>query len=678
MKRARSPDTSPPPAGDAETTAHQPKISRKIRACQACQHRKVKCDLENGQERCGRCTRLDLKCIVNKSLQTLLDGENEWKNQMEAKVEALQTALADVQRLLGAHNGNMTNTTPGTAGSRHTSVSHVHHQPQPQPQPQPQSQPQPLRGPSPVVSQGAQSSLSPSLQRTATAMTRENSIEPGAPDNDPQAIVSAPMASLFEATKLRNIRSDPWAHHGQQHPSLKSPETDFIAQGRVSLCDAEYLFDTFRGTLNAYLWGGIALVHETLDAARASSSILTSAILAVTSLHTQDEGRAFDVCYPVFLGLVSKAVFDRYHTLDDVRGLCIGAFWLSDLSWKLSGLAVRIATELNLHQFCAKSLRDGSRYGDEARLWYFLYVCDHHFSIAYGRPPVISETPTITCHEHFLQRPDATQSDFRLHSQVGIFIILSRVFHAFGPDRSRMIGNDEFEALRRFDADMGFWRDRWKDKLQPNKYVSQYPAKGVFLHYHFARLLLFSICLRGLRPSGVYAMSPERRQFVNKAISSATAALDLILNDPDMRASIIGVPLYLLTTMAYACLFLMKCQAQWKSANLNISYEEVVPLIEGAIAVLNATRPCVRHVAHYLGNGLGSMLGKFKEHYNLDMGKPENGDQSASAQQVWQQGEMWPDWNVWMFGNGDLSQQSLTQDNYGLNFLDALNSQMPG
>lgn len=296
-------------------------------------------------------------------------------------------------------------------------------------------------------------------------MTRENSIEPEAPENEHQAIVNAPMASLFEATKLRNIRSDPWAHHSQ-HPPLKPPESDFIAQGRVSLADAQYLFDTFRGTLNAYLWGGIALVHETLDAARASSPLLTAAILAVTSLHTQDEGRAFDICYPVFLELVSQAVFDRYHTLDDVRGLCIGAFWLSDLSWKLSGLAVRIATELNLHQFCAKSLRDGARYGDEARLWYFLYVCDHHFSIAYGRPPVINENPTITCHEHFLQRGDATQADFRLHSQVGIFIILSRVFHAFGPDRSRMIGNDEFETLRRFDADMGFWRDRWKDKLR--------------------------------------------------------------------------------------------------------------------------------------------------------------------------------------------------------------------
>ncbi|ATY64284.1 fungal specific transcription [Cordyceps militaris] len=705
MKRARSPETSPPPAGDADGSAsHQPKISRKIRACQACQHRKVKCDLEIGQHRCGRCTRLDLKCVVNKSLQTLLDGENEWKTQMEAKVEALQTALADVQRALNVGgvvivaNGGHTTTTPD---SRQTSISHAAAAGPQHP---------PLPGPSPVEhgGGGAHASLSPSLHRTATtAMTRENSLEPGAPDSDHQAIVNAPMASLFEATKLRNIRSDPWAHHHQHHhhdrqhagdgdpttlappPPPPPPEADFVAQGRVSLRDAEHLFDTFRATLNAYLWGGIALVHDTLAGARASSSILTAAILAVTSLHTQDAGRAFDICYPVFLELVSQAVFDRYHTLDDVRGLCIGAFWLSDLSWKLSGLAVRIATELNLHQFCAKALRDNNaaRYGDEARLWYFLYVCDHHFSIAYGRPPVISETPTITCHEHFLQRPDATQSDYRLHSQVGIFIILSRVFHAFGPDRSRMIGNDEFEALRRFDADMGFWRDRWKDKLQPNKYVSQYPAKGVFLHYHFARLLLFSICLRGLRPSGVYAMSPERRQFVNKAIASATAALDLILNDPDMRASIIGVPLYLLTTMAYACLFLMKCQAQWQSANLSISYDEVVPLIEGAIAVLNATRPCVRHVAHYLGSGLGSMLDKFKEHHHRERpAAAEDTEQLAAAaqqqqqqQQVWSQGEMWPDWNVWMFGNGDLGQQTpLNQDNYGLNFLDALNNQMPG
>lgn len=294
-------------------------------------------------------------------------------------------------------------------------------------------------------------------------MTRENSVEAEAEEGDDQAMVNAPMASLFEVTKLRNVRSDPWARI--HRPPSRTQKPDFISQGKFDLQTAERLFSTFGETLNAYLWGGIALVHDSLDGVRASSTLLTAAILAVTALHAQDDGTSFDVCYPIFLDLVSQAMFDRYHTLDDVRGLCIGAFYLSDLSWKLSGLAVRIATELNLHQFCAMALRDRPEYVEEARLWYFLYVCDHHFSIAYGRPPVISENATLSCHEDFLRLPGITQADHRLHSQVGIFIILSRIYHAFGPDRSRMIANDEFEILRRFDIDLSHWRDHWKPRL---------------------------------------------------------------------------------------------------------------------------------------------------------------------------------------------------------------------
>lgn len=628
---------------------------------------------------------------------------------MEAKVEALQAALAEVQSILNiANNAHTPSSQYGTAVAsayqQHPGhvgqtlqqkptasvppLSQLQQHQQQQHQPPQQSRPSFSDSHSAIDVKPSLSAAatpngpSPSRPRITTAMTRENSIE--AENHEPydEAIVNAPMASLFEVTKLRNIRSDPGAHI--HRPSSRQTEPDFISQGRISVEEAEALFASFRGTLNAYLWGGIALVHETLDSVRASSTLLTSAILAVTALHAQDEGRSYDVCYPIFLELVSQTMFDRYHTLDDVRALCIGAFWLSDVSWKLSGLAVRIATELNLHQACAKALHDGTSYAQEARLWYFLYVCDHHFSIAYGRPPVINENPTITCHEHFLQRPDCTQADLRLHSQVGIFIILSRVFHTFGPDRSRMIGSDEFETLRRFDADMGYWRDRWKTRLEPNPYISEYPAKGVTLHYHFARLLLFSICLRGLQPSGQASMSPERRQFVNMAIASAAAALDLILNDSDMRRAVIGVPLYLLTTMAYACLFLMKCQSQWKSANLNIHHGDVVALIESTVQLLEDTRSCVRHVAHYLGRGLRGMLEKLKEHNDAERQQlqqmqqqqhqqafdDKSGSVAMQSANIWAQGQgqAWPDWNSWM------PQYTLAPE---YNFLGALNSQLP-
>jgi hypothetical protein len=47
-----------------------------------------------------------------------------------------------------------------------------------------------------------------------------------------------------------------------------------------------------------------------------------------------------------------------------------------------------------------------------------LYVCDHHFSIAYGRPPMIAESVQIREHERFLQLPFANALDYRILSQV--------------------------------------------------------------------------------------------------------------------------------------------------------------------------------------------------------------------------------------------------------------------
>ncbi|KAG5928065.1 hypothetical protein E4U42_001303 [Claviceps africana] len=656
MKRARfetSHITPPSDYGD-----HQPKVSRKIRACQACQNRKIKCDLEPGQDQCARCYRLGLRCIVNKSLQTLLDGENEWKTKIETQMQNLQAALSEVQRTL-----NMPRPLPKrlteTEGSNNFALSVGGHPVSSAAEGMPQAHPDgivPIR---------------------PTGMTRENSVEAVTQEaDDDQAMVSAPMASLFELTRLRNVRSDSRAPiHQPPGPARKA---DFITQGKFDLHEAERLFARFRETLNAYLWGGIALTHDTLDETRASSSLLTAAILAVTALHAQDDGRALDVCYPIFLELASQSMFARYHTLDDVRGLCIGAFYLSDLSWKLSGLAVRMATELNLHQFAAMALRDRPEYVEEARLWYFLYVCDHHFSVAYGRPPMISEDSTLSCHEDYLRLPGVAMSDQRLHSQVGVFIILSRIFTAFGPDRSRMIANDEFDILRLFDADLTRWRDHWKPRLAPNPHIADYPAKGVILHYHFARVQLFSICLRGLRPTERYKMSDERREFVNVAIGSAFGALELILNDADMRPAVIGMPLYLLTTIAYACLFLMKAQTQWRLANLNIRYETVSSVIEGVVALLEETSPCTRHVAHSLGRGLDGMLKRFQERNTMERQQQmrPNGQNVPLAHAG---GVVWPDWNSWMFETAGMPDQfPLDMEQHGLNLLDALSSQMPG
>jgi len=171
-----------------------------------------------------------------------------------------------------------------------------------------------------------------SSQAVGMAMTRENSQERlGADEPGSDAIIAAPMGSLYEVTKLRNLRSNPRGYF--QHGTTTSLEdNDFISKGKISINEAEELFQIFDKSLNQYLWGGIVLTHEDLLSVRRSSSLLLAAILTVTALHIPGRSSTFDICYSEFLTLVRDSMLDRYHTMDGIRGLCIGAFWLSDVS----------------------------------------------------------------------------------------------------------------------------------------------------------------------------------------------------------------------------------------------------------------------------------------------------------------------------------------------------------
>ncbi|KAK8166541.1 hypothetical protein IWX90DRAFT_216304 [Phyllosticta citrichinensis] len=579
---------------------YTPKISRKIRACKECQSRKVKCDLAEGNNTCARCRRLGLKCVINKSLQTLLDDENEWKRSMDIKYEQLQNAVSELL--------NQANLPALEAWSNHDTCSQSASPAMSKVLPQ-QSNPntQPVSGPTPPQSEY----LSPRGSKgTGLECTRENSPVPASKDEaeDESTPCAGPMASLFEVTKLRNIRSNV---ADRPDASRKNPMfSDPIAQGKISEAQADSLFRKFNTSLNHFLWGGVSLNHESLQSVRESSSLLLTAILSVAALHLPGAEAVLEVCYNEFLSLVAYSMFGRDQSLDDIRGLCIGAFYLSEVSWKLSGHAVRMATEMHLHTAFSKALSGSPEAIERARLWYLLYVCDHHFSLAYNWPPVIHEDESVVNNDKFLSLPGTTMADLRLHSQVDVFAILSRVFAKFGHDCDRPLAETDMPVLRQFGADLDMWSNKWEPKLDPNHYVQSYPAKGCALHASFAKLQLNSLALRGL--TRLPADDP-RREFINMAIDNATTCLRLVLDEPDIRSSIVGVPLYLSTTITFSTVFLMKVHSNWRSANLNTNFSVIVELVERIIKLLSGAKASEHHVSLHTARGLAHMLKKFKE-----------------------------------------------------------------
>lgn len=254
----------------------------------------------------------------------------------------------------------------------------------------------------------------------------------------------------------------------------------------------------------------------------------------------------------------------------------------------------------------------------------------------------------------------------RLHSQVALFIVLTRIYHAFGPDVELEVAEEELPKIERFDADLENWRATWLPRLgtfcylygliQTNwaigdsPYVGAYPHKAVYLHYHFSRLTLNSVALRTYQAStSTRPMSAERKKHANIAISSAISTLNVVLDEPDIQRSLVGVPLYLHSMITFAAVFLLKiavkgCSASIPgypgqknsiaSAGLLIDVPYVESLVERTVNMMISCseRASERHVSHHIARGLGKMLSGFREWDKRDAGHRQRKQPSWSQE----------------------------------------------
>lgn len=401
---------------------------------------------------------------------------------------------------------------------------------------------------------------------------------------------------------------------------------DLISTGLISLRHAQALFETYHLRLDHFLYR-ILGDHISLDSVRIASPLLTAAVCTVGALHSQSLGHLFETCYSEYKDLVRSQAFSRHVSEDDIRGLCVGAFWLHELSWALIGngmlfpvifrilmltiLAVRVASEINLHSGIYKALK-GDRDGYlQARLYYLVYVCDHHFSIAYGRPPMSREGFIIDSASQLLETEHATEDDARLISQVKEWSVLGRVFDTFGVDVDTPIAPQTLPQLRRYSISLDTWFADWNEKFKANQNVGNYPQKGVGFHFHFAKLYLCSHAFRGIPVSedASNCMSPELEDIANTGVLSAMSILRVIVSDHEFRSFLNGLPLYFDTMLAFAVIFLLKVATKFASV-IRIDTVKIISLVTDTVSALSDITQQMHkhHLLVTISEGLARLL----------------------------------------------------------------------
>lgn len=432
-------------------------------------------------------------------------------------------------------------------------------------------------------------------------------------------------AEAEEATGLRvviDLESSPGTLPGQYlHPTAptqpRAPR-DLISRGIITTDNARKFQNVYQGRLDHFLYGILGdLSTATFEEIHRKSPILSTAVCAVGALHLASPD--YDALYKDFIALSAAKSFSRRNTTDDIRALCIGAFWMNDLSSSLVSLAVRIAAELQLHRGFSKALQGDRESYLRARLYYLVYACDHHLSIPHGRPPITRECEAVRDVRKFLECRYATEDDARLASQVLRWSVCTSIYDTFGADVDRPLSDAQVPQVRRLSIALDNLRAEWADRFRPNAHVSNYPRKGVAIQYHFAKLYLFSHALRGLGSDRAqyraFELDMEAYELASSAVLSAMSILRAIVSDPEIQSFLNGLPTYFHIMIAFAVVFLLKVSTRF-SATVQIDRQEVQRLMTKLIEVLQEVSTTM-HPRHFLVTITESINDVFQRNFSV-------------------------------------------------------------
>lgn len=215
------------------------------------------------------------------------------------------------------------------------------------------------------------------------------------------------------------------------------------------------------------------------------------------------------------------------------------------------------------------------------RTYLLVYVCDHHFSIAYGRAPMTREFTSLIAPSAYLEMEHAnTPDDFCLVAQVELWTILSRVFDTFGVNTDMAIPTEKMVDFRRFNIALESWRIDTNEKITSD---ADTKSIDVTLHSYFAKLYLYTHAFRGVTITS--AVPHDMEEFADSAVYTAQSLLRWLASSPDLQSHLRGLPTYFATMVAASIVFLLKMAIK-RPNNVRVDKDDTSSLLRQVAGVL--------------------------------------------------------------------------------------------
>jgi hypothetical protein len=432
-------------------------------------YHKVRCAVENGRPPCRRCKNRQMACTFKKPVSATAPNNTAMcassyhvghlirltdADSSEAIVHDLRTLHSAVNELRAKSSHTLLG--PLRSVERYTQITRA-------------------SGTAVAVSEREEPTLLHQAELENQDMNTEMLVERSRRPSYTGDLSQVPITSLYQITRLRSLRSQRLPASSTQASEPSKAPKDLISRGVLDWSDADRLTRVYLERSDHYLYG-VASKYEDLKSIRRASSLLLVAICTVSASQEPSGSTLYRICHAELRRLISNFVFTSQVDLEDFRGLCVACFWLSDISWSVSGLAIRRAIEFQLQKSFHLVVRSTTSNSNQpstseaalrdvaierVRLWYLFYICDQHLSILYGRLPTIRDQDSIRDWEAYLAAVPDSVPDLRITSQVALLRILNAVLGVFGLDVGSRVPTLFKSQLDNFNNKLDQWVTLW-------------------------------------------------------------------------------------------------------------------------------------------------------------------------------------------------------------------------
>ncbi|KAJ6531569.1 fungal-specific transcription factor domain-containing protein [Mycena vulgaris] len=239
-----------------------------------------------------------------------------------------------------------------------------------------------------------------------------------------------------------------------------------------------------------------------------------------------------------------------------------------DKTWLLLGMAIRMATDLNLHRKTATAVSDDSEEGrardyevhNRERTWLLCFCLDRSFSAQMGKPYSIKEDFVIRNAQQWSRAPVAIVTDSALAGYVDLQRMISRSLDLLysGTDTpSGLLENcDYLLVIKTFEAQIIASRQHWEAiaAAASERSMHHYRNHMSQFYYHYAMLVLNSFGLQ----NALERAPLDIGHFFTRCHSSAIACAVLVRDHLGPRGFMKYSPDSHFVQTSYAVLSLLK------------------------------------------------------------------------------------------------------------------------